>query len=454
MAKKYIPNGSCLVCDKGAAPTQLIVTNHNNTKIYGEFLASEADMKPGENIMPFGACSVKNGSPCAFAPLYWDKCNKDVKVNGYKLVFEDAKLLCATGGQIMVSITATSGTGTIQFGLTGMGFGALPWVDYNRAIDFIQRGIIYDVESGKLSLVRSNSASDYRRHGNYGEMKDNVFHRADGWDDIRAEHPLIDIDKPTAPGIDGAYNKGGVGGDYKETDGKYNSAELQKNKGTGFKELDQNWSQNHLDNGAISNPDHALEISNRNQNNTLDRAITRTHTDGTMRTEPVDGNASKLRGQGTDIEYPQTRAQQLATSVRSSISNSAPIQALADSKMSNAVRNSEAALQANEYLWRNSDQIAKYGKVVGRGAVVVGVVMDTYSIGTAYAEEGEFGEKTQAAAGSAAGGMAGGWAGAQLGAIIGTAICPGIGTVVGGIIGGVIGGLAGSSFGKALAGWF
>ena len=42
---------------------------------------------------------------------------------------------------------------------------------------------------------------------------------------------------------------------------------------------------------------------------------------------------------------------------------------------------------------------------------------DISSVGTAYAEEGEFGEKTQAATGSALGGMAGGWAGAEIGAL-------------------------------------
>ena len=41
--KRYIPHGSFLECDKGAIPTQLQVTHHNNTAIYGEPLASEAD---------------------------------------------------------------------------------------------------------------------------------------------------------------------------------------------------------------------------------------------------------------------------------------------------------------------------------------------------------------------------------------------------------------------------
>lgn len=453
MAKKYIPGGSCLICDKGTVPTKLIVTNHNNTKVYGEFLASEADTKFGENIMPFGACSLKNGAPCTFAPLYWDKCNKGVKVNSYKLVFEDAKLLCVTGGKITPSITATSGTGTIQFGLTGIGSQIFSWRDYNKSIDFIQRGIIYNVEKGRINLTRANSDFDYRRHGNYGEMNDNVFHRADGWDDIRAEHPLIDIDKPTASGIDAAYNKGGINGDYKGVDSKYGGAQLQNTTNNG-RELSQRWIRNHVENGAVK-PEHRAEMLRRNNNNTLDKSVTRTNTDGTMISEPQNKNGYRSgAGPKVEMEYPQSRAQRLATSVRTGLSRITGLDKLSNSNFSKTIRDLDIAKQANEFLWRNADEVARYGKYIGRGAVAIGVIMDTISIGTSYAEEGEFGEKTQAATGSALGGMAGGWAGAEIGAIIGTAICPGIGTIIGGLLGGIIGGIAGSMKGKELAGWF
>ena len=100
--KRYIPHGSFLECDKGAIPTQLQVTHHNNTAIYGEPLASEADMLPNENILPFGVCKV-TGSPCKIEPIYWDKCNENTKVNGFKLVFEDSCLLCKQGGKVTVS---------------------------------------------------------------------------------------------------------------------------------------------------------------------------------------------------------------------------------------------------------------------------------------------------------------------------------------------------------------
>lgn len=90
------------------------------------------------------------------------------------------------------------------------------------------------------------------------------------------------------------------------------------------------------------------------------------------------------------------------------------------------------------------------GKVGGKGAVVVGIAIDAYSIYSVYNGEGEFGDKTQQATGSAIGGAAGGWAGAELGAIIGTAICPGVGTLIGGVVGGIAGGILGSMGGSAL----
>ena len=85
-----------------------------------------------------------------------------------------------------------------------------------------------------------------------------------------------------------------------------------------------------------------------------------------------------------------------------------------------------------------------------KGAIVVGIAIDAYSIYSAYNEEGEFGDKTQQATGSAIGGAAGGWAGAELGAIIGTAICPGVGTLIGVVVGGIAGGILGSMGGSAL----
>ncbi|OXA75467.1 tail tape measure protein [Flavobacterium branchiophilum] len=120
---------------------------------------------------------------------------------------------------------------------------------------------------------------------------------------------------------------------------------------------------------------------------------------------------------------------------------------------------SKSATKANNALWKATQYVERTpwlkttGKVVGKGAVVVGIAIDAFMIGSAYNEEGKFGNKTQQATGSAVGGAAGAWAGAELGAIIGTAICPGIGTVIGGVIGAIGGGLIGSGAGSALVDW-
>ncbi|QEM05300.1 PAAR-like protein [Mucilaginibacter sp. P19] len=455
MSKKYIPNNSCLKCDKGSAPVRLKVTHHNNTKIYGEFLASEADMVPGENILPMGRCSVTGGS-CKFDPIYWDKTNKGVKVNGYKLLFEDANLLCKQGGKISVDFNAPGGMSTAGALVTGAGAGTFNYGSYTNTLDILQRGTIYDVENGKISLVRSNSESDYRRHGNYGEMKDNVYHRQEGFRDVRSEHPVIDIDKPTASGIDGAYAKDNG---YKITDGKYNTASIQ-NTTTG-RELSERWTRNHIDNNGAINPADEAGVRLANTDGSLNREVIRVKPDGSMQSETINSNGFKAtRGQSEALEIKTSRAGNFMNGVRSSMLNSKPLTALSESNFSQAVRNSRIATGANDGLFKASQAIARSpalsvaGKVAGRGLIVVGIALDAVSIYSAYEEEGGFGKKTKEAVGGAAGGLAGGIAGAEIGAMIGTAICPGVGTVVGGIVGGVIGGLAGSGIGKSIAGWF
>lgn len=453
MSKKYIPNNSCLTCDKGSSPVKLKVTHHNNTKIYGEFLASEADMVPGENILPMGRCSATGGS-CKFDPIYWDKTNKGVKVNGYKLLFEDANLLCKKGGKISVDFNAPNGTaGNL---VTGAGAGTFNYGSYTNTLDILQRGTIFDVENGKLSLVRSNSASDYRRAGNYGEMKDNVYRRQEGYRDVRSEHPVLDIDKPTASGIDGAYAKGDR---YKITDSKYNTAAIQNT--TNGRELSTRWTRNHVENNGAINPADEDGFRMANANGSLDREVTRVKPDGTMSSETYNERGLKAtRGQSETLEIKSSRAGEFMNGVRSSMRNSKALTALSESNFSQAVRSSKFATGANDGLFKASQAIARSpalsvaGKVAGRGLIVVGIALDAINIYSTYEEEGHFGEKTEEAVGSAAGGLAGGIAGAEIGAMIGTAICPGVGTVVGGIVGGVIGGIAGSGLGKAIAGWF
>jgi hypothetical protein len=459
MSKKYIPDKAWLMCDKGQLTTQVSVTHDNNSKIYGEHLVSEADMVPGENVQPFGMCGITGGT-CSYNPIYWDKCNQGVKVNGYKLVFEDANLLCKQGGKITVNFNVPVGS-QFNFGFTGLGM-ASQWMNYNDVLDYNQRGTIYDVENGRLSLNVPNNPNEHRRRGNYGEMKDNVYHREQGWRDIRNESPNMNIDKPTASGIDGIYEQNGT---YRITDSKYGTARIA-NTSNG-RELSRRWTESHLDNGAVPNNADEAAIRQANTSGTLQREVIYTDkTEGgvtrsglSSETQNITGNKA-TRGQFETLNMqPASRASQFVDGMRSGMRNSSPVQALANSRFSNAVRSSTAATKANNGLWRAtqfieaSPALRTTGKVVGRGAIVVGIALDALSIASAYQEEGGFGDKTQQATGSAVGGAAGAWAGAEIGAVIGTAICPGVGTVIGGLVGGIAGGLIGSGVGSKVVDW-
>lgn len=66
MAKKYVPEGAWLSCDKGLCPSQLRVTHNENTTIYSQPMATEADLWPMFNIKSMGTyfapkdCTVRH----------------------------------------------------------------------------------------------------------------------------------------------------------------------------------------------------------------------------------------------------------------------------------------------------------------------------------------------------------------------------------------------------------
>ena len=442
-AKKYIPDNCTLVCDKGQFPTQIRVTHSNNCRLYGELFVTEADIVPNVNIPPFGICSLTH-KPCCFNPLYWDKCAAGVKVNGHKLVFEDACLLCKEGGKITADFTVPS-AGVLR----GLGLGVpLQWLDYDRCIGFVQDRVLYDVGKGIIELNTSV------RKGNYGEMAANRLYAARGMQNIRSKHPLMYIDKPTGKGFDGAYTKNG---EYIVDDAKPWEGYPEKTRYSG-KQLSQDWVKNHLADGAV--PDnHAEAMKAANDKNSLRRTVTHVDGDGNMR---ISNYATK----GTDdvfstrkpekVTKPPTKAKGLIKSVRSKVANLGLVKVISESNFSKAVQSSKAAAKANDALWKTAQYIESspvlrtVGKVAGRALIVVGIAWDAYCINEAYQEEGEFGDKTQQATGAAVGGLAGAWAGAEIGAIVGTAVCPGVGTLVGAVIGGLIGAFLCSWGGSAL----
>ena len=442
-AKKYIPDNCTLVCDKGQFPTQIRVTHSNNCRLYGELFVTEADIVPNVNIPPFGICSLTH-KPCCFNPLYWDKCAAGVKVNGHKLVFEDACLLCKEGGKITADFTVPS-AGMLR----GLGLGVpLQWLDYDRCVGFVQDRVLYDVGKGQIAL-----ATDAIK-GNYGEMAANRYMAAQGWRNIRSEHPLLDINEPTRIGFDGAYTKDGL---YVVDDAKYGGARLRKTQGYG-KQLSEKWVDNHLRRRAV--PDnHLKEMNAANKNGTLKRTVTHVDGDGNMRISNYKPQGTKnvvSTRKSEKVTKPPTKATGVIKSVRSKVANLRPVKAFSEFPISKAAQSSKAAAKANDALWKTTQYIESspvlrtVGKVAGRALIVVGIAWDAYCINEAYQEEGEFGDKTQQATGAAVGGLAGAWAGAEIGAIIGTAVCPGVGTLVGAVIVGLIGAFLCSWGGLAL----
>lgn len=437
MAKKYIPNKAWLSCDKGQIPTQIAVTHDNNSNIYGEKLVSEADTIPGENIKPFGTCSI-TGGPCTYTPIYWDKCNEGVKVNGFKLVFEDAHLLCKQTGKIKIDFNVPV-SALIGNSLAGAGYGL-----FNG---YSSLGNKFGFSAADLRANPTSGLANTTQLGNWGEIA------------VAQDLKRLGYTIPPNPHVPTVLGGGHQGLDLSAYDPKGNvdilgevktsmannagSIPPKMNPAKPSSGLPTQMSDAWLTNGQLTGnsridqampADDAVRVLNKINNGG----------DGVMRVgTKVDGNTGSIThyevdangNVGNRIEIPPANVA-AGNSKAANLINS----------VSESIQTQKNVAAANKFLVANADNVAKVGKVVGKGAVVVGIIMDAYSIGSAYAEEGEFGNKTQQATGSAIGGAAGAWAGAELGAAIGVVGGP-VGVIVGGVVGGIIGGVIGSGVG-------
>ena len=442
MAKKYIPNKSWLTCDKGDTPTQLNVTHNNRTSIYGEELASEADVIPGENIKPFGKCSI-TGNPCAFAPIYWDKCNKGVKVNGFKLVFDDANLLCQQGGKIKVDFDVPILNGSV---IAGSGYGL-----YNGS------NILGEIFGFSAAELRTNSALDLPNNtqlGNWGEIATAQEFKRLGYK-IPSTVQANTVAGGGHQGLDIAAYDSKANIDYigeSKASKAINAGEIppRMNPANPSSGLPRQMSNQWITDGQFSG---TSRIDNAMPTDDATRVLGKINNGG----DGVVNVASKVDANNGKVKFYEVDANGI---VGDQI-NIPPAKVVAgNSKAANlinavseSIQSQKSVAAANRFLVKNADKIAKVGKVVGKGAVVVGIVVEGYGVYSAYQEEGEFGKKTQQATGGAVGALAGGIAGAQLGAAIGVIGGP-VGVIVGGVIGGAIGGIAGSSLGKSVVSWF
>ncbi|MGN6511134.1 MAG: PAAR-like protein [Chitinophaga sp.] len=441
-SKKYIPANSWLTCDKGSAPSRLLVTHHKNTRIYGENLASEMDMVPGENIFPMGSCSVTGGS-CKPDPIYWDKCNEGVKVNGYKLVFEDACLLCKQGGKVKVDFDAPSGGGPAADALTGFGFGVNNGANFLGGQFAEGAGTLNDIEKeyfrGKTVDEIAASKGDFKRV--YGEERVKLDLKAKGYVinsvDMGSGQNGLDIGAKDVKGTTDIV-----------TDGKFatrgGKPKLAGTKRSG-KQLSDHWlskGQHHGTSRVQQSlpPDDAARVLDKVNTNdpSLKRLAAGVDPEGKISYHDVDRNGKV----GNKVSLEPANVVKGGSKAANAINN-----------ISTSIQGNKAVSAANDFLVRNSSTVSKVGKVVGRGAIVVGIVMEGYNIYSAYQEEGHFGEKTKEATGGAIGALGGALVGAKIGAAVGALGGP-VGVVVGGVVGGIIGGLAGSSVGEWIGGWF
>ncbi|RPD45944.1 DUF4280 domain-containing protein, partial [Hymenobacter sediminis] len=99
MAKKYVPAGVFLTCDKGTLPATFNVTFNARTSIYGQNLATDLDKIPSVNVPPMGVCSITKG-PCLVVPITWSPVKNDVQLGPAHLLLEDSKLQCGLGGKV------------------------------------------------------------------------------------------------------------------------------------------------------------------------------------------------------------------------------------------------------------------------------------------------------------------------------------------------------------------
>ncbi|MET4141980.1 PAAR-like protein [Pedobacter sp. UYP1] len=104
MAKKYVPDGVYLVCNKGLGFCKLKVTNHKSVSLFGNNSATEADKLPNVNIGCMGVCSVTK-SICQPLPTLWSGVQESITIGPYRKLLEDSKLGCALGGQISIYFT-------------------------------------------------------------------------------------------------------------------------------------------------------------------------------------------------------------------------------------------------------------------------------------------------------------------------------------------------------------
>lgn len=96
-----ITEKALLFCDKGAKPSQLIVTSQDFCQADGKLIATEQDKQAEVNVPSFGTCAVTKSS-CTPLIIKWNKTTTKDEINSFKLLTEDSTCQCVIGGKISI----------------------------------------------------------------------------------------------------------------------------------------------------------------------------------------------------------------------------------------------------------------------------------------------------------------------------------------------------------------
>ncbi len=469
--QKYVPDGCWLRCDKGSAPTQLKVTHSPKASIYGDNIATEADKDFNVNVKPFGVCSVTQKA-CVMQPLYWDKCREGVKVNGLKLVVDEAHLLCAVGGRIEIFYSkadAMAGAGGAALGAGAGGARGAGYLDENFSA-LAREAALFDANSDPLPGTQTK--------GNFGEIRTTLDLKMRGYQ-MTSTTQAATLNDVTHQGLDLAARDPHGPTDI-ILDSKYSSSagppSMSNTSGSG-RQMSDRWLQSPANNSrleagtsaadaqrinakiaanqvaaATAPPTGPAPATGRPQSpGDLTRLAAKVGPDRGVTYYELDANGRNVQTLRPGETRPSINPVQVpAANVMGGSSRAANLV----NSVSRSIQSNASVLTANEWLVTNAASVARVGRVVGRGLLVIGIITEGIAIYDAYQQDGgQVGQRTKKAIGSAAGALAGGLLGAKIGATIGAIGGP-VGIIAGGIIGGIAGGLIGGFAGGEVGGWF
>ena len=162
MAKKFVPEGVYLACKKGTCASQLRVSNHEKTTIYGAAMATEADIFPFFNLKPMGFCTdpskiLATGVMCVPTITKWENPQEGIAINGNKMLLEDSSCKCILG----------NGDISIHFDIASANQVAV-WGGVKMPSEYIKEGfdwIFADMEQSRA--IRDANAPDWMQGINH-----------------------------------------------------------------------------------------------------------------------------------------------------------------------------------------------------------------------------------------------------------------------------------------------